>query len=140
MSPTNIVFAIAKLRRELADESSITLSDANCVRLSPLIVMANGLVQIAMIKQAWMDNQTLWVPEDARANWYWQKKQKDDITGFWEELQSEKGGDLRKDLERDVGWKIESKSLDEVLQCKWKSFYHWRDIDLDTLEKNNAHH
>ena len=38
MNPTNIVFAIAKLRRELADESSITLSDVNCVRMSPLIV------------------------------------------------------------------------------------------------------
>ena len=108
--PANIVFAIAKLRRELADESSITISNDNCVRMSPLIVLRDGLVQIAMIKQAWMDKQTLWVPEAARANWYWEKKQKDDMTGFWEELQSERGGDLRKDLERDVGWKIESKS------------------------------
>ena len=57
MNPTNIVFAIAKLRRELADESRITLSDVNCVRMSPLIVLPDGLVQIAMIKQAWMDNQ-----------------------------------------------------------------------------------
>ena len=94
---SNIVFAIAKLRRELADESSITTSDDNCVRMSPLIVLGDdGLVQIAMIKQAWLDNQTLWVPEAARAKWYWEKKQKDDITGFWEELQSERGGDLRK--------------------------------------------
>ena len=63
MSKTNIVFAIAKLRRELADESSITISDVNCVRMSPLIVLRDGLVQIATIKQTWMDNQTLWVPE-----------------------------------------------------------------------------
>ena len=133
---TNIVCAIAKLRRELADESSITISNVNCVRMSPLIVLCDGLVQIAMIKQAWMDNQTLWVPEAARANWYWEKKQKDDITGFWEELQSERGGDLRKDLERDAGWKIESKSLNEVLQCtKGESFYQWRDCDFDTLQK-----
>ena len=57
MNPTNIVFAIAKLRRELADESSITLYGAKCVRMSQLIVLPDGLVQIAMIKQAWMDNQ-----------------------------------------------------------------------------------
>lgn len=61
--PTNIVFALAKLRRELADESSITISNVSCVRMSPLIVLRDGLVQIAMIKQAWMDTQTLWVPE-----------------------------------------------------------------------------
>ena len=54
---TNIVFAIAKLRSELADESSITLSDVNCVRMSPLIVLPDGLVHIAMINQAWVDNQ-----------------------------------------------------------------------------------
>ena len=65
----------------------------------------------------------------------WEKKSKDDITGFWEELQSERGGDLRKGLEVDAEWKIESKSLDEVLQCKGKSFYQWRDVNLDTLEK-----
>ena len=29
--PANIVFALVKLRRELADESSITISNANCV-------------------------------------------------------------------------------------------------------------
>ena len=40
--PTNIVFAIAKLRRELADESSITLSDVNFVRMYPLIVLPDG--------------------------------------------------------------------------------------------------
>ena len=65
---TNIVFAVAKLRRELADESSIAISDDNCVRMSPLIVLPYGLVHIAMMKQSWMDNQTLWVPEVARAN------------------------------------------------------------------------
>ena len=63
MEAANIVFALAKLRRELADESSITISNVNCVRMSPLIVLHDGLVQIAMIKQAWMDDQTLWVPE-----------------------------------------------------------------------------
>ena len=134
--PTNIVFAMAKLRSELADESSITISNVNCVRMYPLIVLRDGLVQIAMIKQAWMDNQTLWVPEAARGHWHWSKQSKDDITGFWEELQSERGGDLRKDLERDAGWKIESKSLNEVLQCfQGGSFYHWRDCDFDTLKK-----
>ena len=97
---TNIVFAIAKLRSELADESSITLSDVNCVRMSPLIVFRDGLVQIAMIKQAWMDNQRLWVLEAARAYWYWERKQRDDITGLWEELQSARGDGLRKALER----------------------------------------
>ena len=114
-------------------------------------MLRDGLLQIAMIKQAWMDNQTLWVPEAARANWYWEKKQKDDITGFWEELQSERGGDLRKDLERDAGWKRslgspgeswgvlrspgESKSLNEVLQCiEGETFYQWRRCDLDTLQ------
>ena len=43
---SNIVFAIAKLRSELADESSITLSDVNCVRMSPLIVFRDVLVHM----------------------------------------------------------------------------------------------
>ena len=107
--PNQHCFAIAKLRRELADESSITLSDVNCVRMSPLIVLPDGLVQIAMIKQAWMDNQRLWVPEAARAWWHWERKQTDDITGFWEELQSARGDDLRKALERHADAHIESK-------------------------------
>ena len=68
LKPANIVFAFTKVRRELADDSSITISDVNCVRMSPLIVVGDGLVQIAMIKQAWMNHQTLWVPEAARGS------------------------------------------------------------------------
>ena len=130
------MFAIAKLRSELADESSITLSDVNCVRMSPLIVLPDGLVQIAMIKQAWMDNQRLWVLEAARAWWHWERKQTDDITGFWEELQSARGDDLRKALERHADAHIESKGLHEILQCiPGHAFCQWRDCDFDTLQK-----
>ena len=69
MNPTNILVAIAKLRRELADESSITLYDVNCVRMSPFTVLPDGLVQIAMIKQAWMYNQRCWVLEARVTRW-----------------------------------------------------------------------
>ena len=135
MNPTNIVFAIAKLRRELADESSITLSDVNCVRMYPLIVLPDGLVQIALIKQEWIDSQAVWVPEAARAWWHWARKQQDDITGFWEELQSARGDDLRKALERHAGAHIESKGLHEIRQCiPGHSLYQWRDCDFDTLQ------
>ena len=134
--PSNIVFAIAKLRRELADESSITLTDQNCVKMSPLIVLGDGLVQIAMIKQAWLDEQMLWVPEAARSYWFWEKKQKDDITGFWEVLYSDRGSDLRENLAGQSGSKVETKSINEVLQwVKGSSRYQWRDCDLNTLQK-----
>ena len=73
---TNIVYAIAKLRRELADESSIAITEANVVRMSPLMVVHDGLVQIVMVKQTWVDSQSLWVPEAARHDWYWQKNSK----------------------------------------------------------------
>jgi len=135
-SGANIVFAIAKLRSELADESSIRLSDVNCVRMSPLILVKDGLVQIAMIKQEWLDKQMLWVPEAARGWWHWQKKQRDDITGFHEELDGPRGDDLRKELEVKSDWKIDSMNLDDVLQCvKETSHYQWRNADLDSLQK-----
>jgi hypothetical protein len=74
--PSNIVFAIAKLRSELADESSITITKDNLVRMSPLMVLRDGLVQIVMVKQTWVDSQRLWVPESARQHWYFGRRNK----------------------------------------------------------------
>ena len=75
------------------------------------------------------------MPEAARQNWFGEKKQKDDITGFWEELQSDRGADLRDSLESRGHWTIESKRLQVVLECTGDSFSRWRDCDFDTLQK-----
>ena len=93
------------------------------------------MVQIALIKQEWIDSQKLWVPEAARSHWYWVKRSKDDITGFWEVLKSARGGDLRRDLEQDAEWKVESMSLDRVLHCikETGSRHQWRNCEFDTL-------
>jgi hypothetical protein len=133
--PSNFVFTMSKLRSELADESSITITEDNLVRMSPLMVVRDGLVQIAMLKQAWVDTQKLWVPESARKSWHWVKSSRDDITGFWEELRSAKGDDLRARLESGVEWKIFSKRLEEALECTGTSFERWRECDLDTLRQ-----
>ncbi len=61
------------------------------------------------------------MPEAARQNLYWEKKQHDDIIGFWEELQSDRGEDLRDSLESSAQWKIESKRLEDILKCTGKN-------------------
>ena len=137
--PSNIVFALARPRRELADESSITITEDNLVRMSPLVVVHDGrgtagLVQIVVIKQTWLDIQSLWVPKAARENWYSQGKGKDDTTGFWEQLSGHRGAELRDRLEsKSGGWRIGSKRLEEVLKCRGDSCHRWRDCDFDTL-------
>ena len=67
------MFAMSNLRSELADESSITITEENMVALYPLIVLGDGLVQIVMPKSRWVDSQSLWVPEGARSNWHLMK-------------------------------------------------------------------
>ena len=105
----NIVRAIAKIRQELADEASITITTDNLVGMSPLMVVGNGLVQIAMLKQEWVESQRLWVPEAAREKWYSAKCSCSDPTGFWECAM--RGNDLRDSLEGLSDWKIESVAL-----------------------------
>ena len=136
-----IIFAMSKQRMELKDESSITLTAENTRRLSPLLLVRDGLVQIVMLKQAWVDAQKLWVPEDARKHWFWSKKSKDDITGFHEALAGSGGAELRASLEnegmRNGGMStIESLSIDEAFALVGGGGvgrYEWRDCDGNTL-------
>ena len=116
---SNIVFAIAKLRCELTDTSSITITQDNIVGMSPLMVLhdgsALGLVQIVMLKQTWVNSQKLWVPQAGRRNWYWaksaksskKKQQTDDAVGFHEAMQTESGPELRDSLENNTDYPIE---------------------------------
>ena len=62
----NSFFMFHKMRGELRDESSLTLTSAMPFRASSIYVVEGGLLQVIVVKDSWLREQRLWSPEWAR--------------------------------------------------------------------------
>ncbi len=132
----NFLLMFNKMRVELLDESSITLAEEGSFVASSLFIAEAetesggvGLLQVFMLRQSWLDQQTLWCPEHARAarndrrclDMY-------DISQWWRSLREHPhvADDLASEPMHQI---VKSMLLEEALQDRKR----WRASDWHSL-------